>query len=179
MNQLWVHLITDINDSRKDKMKQIESAISRWKDRHLMVEDRKHDALQNRNQEAYVDMENRQIEIANTIKSLTTQRGYVRFALKSSNEKFWVYKSGSCLKGNVPNLDEDPKIEHDQIPQEAEILRNISFHPVTKTVNLPLSIKMLIEMVEGHDAPRRHAPRQLAPGQYATRQYAPGIICHQ
>ena len=32
LNQLWVHLISDINETRKDKLKQIESATSRWKD---------------------------------------------------------------------------------------------------------------------------------------------------
>ena len=53
LNQLWVHLITDINDSRKDKMKQIESAISRWKDQLVLVEDRQQDALLNRDKPCY------------------------------------------------------------------------------------------------------------------------------
>ena len=68
----------DINDSRKDKMKQIESAISRWKDRLVVIEDKQQDALLNRNERSYNDLEGRRTEITDTIKSLTTQRGYVR-----------------------------------------------------------------------------------------------------
>ena len=83
--------------------------------------------------------------IENDIISLREQKNAILPVVKSSAERYWVYREGMILRGSVPAMQSDQQIENDTLPSEAEIMHNISIHPTCQTVNLLLSIKMLIE----------------------------------
>ena len=85
------------------------------------------------------------VRIEADIVSLREQKNAILPVVKSSEERCWVYREGMILRGSVPAMQSDQQIENDTLPSEAEIMHNISIHPTCQTVNLLLSIKMLIE----------------------------------
>ena len=151
INKREIHHIDDLNTNRTDVKKQIQSAIDRNQTRLFQFQDLMH--MQTASSSLYSQLEKDRVtdgikEIKAEFKSLISQKNQVTSVIKSANEKFWVHKDGTCLRGSIPSLDDDQIIQNDTIPSEAEIMRHISIHPATHIVNLPLSIKMLIEFAD-------------------------------
>ena len=67
---------------------------------------------------------------------------------KSKSEIYWLLNNENCVLGFIPAINSHKKIVNSKIPPEHDIFRHISFHPQTKTTNLPLSIKNLITFAD-------------------------------
>ena len=151
LNQKYIHQIEAINNTRKDKAKQMQKSIDRHRDRLIQFQDQLQflqadRTLDNTNRIASLNAHILSIEAS--IISLMEQNNAILPVVKSSAERYWVYREGNMRCGSVPAMQQDQQIENDVLPNENEIMRNISIHPTTQTVNLPLSIKMLIKFAD-------------------------------
>jgi hypothetical protein len=151
LNQKYIHQIEAINNSRKDKARQIQQSIDRHGDRLIQFQDQLQFLLADRTQDnthRIASLNTHIVSIEASIISLREQKNAILPVVKSSAERYWVYQEGNMLRGSVPAMQSDQQIENDVLPNESEIMRNISIHPTTQTVNLPLSIKMLIKFAD-------------------------------
>jgi hypothetical protein len=158
LNQKNIHQIEAFNNLRKDKARKIQQIINRHSDRLLQFQDQLQLMQADRTtpQHRFDTLTAHIVTVKASIVSLREQKNAILPVVKSSAERYWVYREGNMLRGSLPAMQSDQQIENDTLPSEAEIMRNISIHPTCQTINLPLSIKMLIKFADNIGLSDKH-----------------------
>ena len=125
LNQKYIHQIEAINNSRKDKARQIQQSIDRHGNRLIQFQDQRQFLLADRTQDnthRIASLNTHIVSIEASIISLREQKNAILPVVKSSAERYWVYREGNMLRGSVPAMQSDQQIENDVLPNESEII---------------------------------------------------------